>query len=281
MPVISPEGIGPNPQPPSEGPCTWPIKTGCCPDWDTFDPEVQADATAWATEILWALSGRRFGPCTITVRPCGSTCNFAGGWMTFPVFLDGGTASAAGGWFPFVDRMGNWRNCACRGACSCEARCQVWLPGPVVSVTEVNVDGVTLDPSSYRVDNQNLLVRTDGECWPECQNFDLSEFEDEDTFFVTYERGTPVPTAGQIAAGILACSFAKSCVTGCGLPGNLANIDRQGVTIEFVDVSDQLTAGFTGIPFVDSWLRAVNPNRLTHRLRVSSRDINFPRMPTT
>jgi len=279
MPVVNPALV--NPLSPSEGPCAWPIDTSCCPDWDTYTPELQASATAWATDILWPLSGRRFGPCEITVRPCGSTCNFAGGWMTWPVALDGGNAAAAGGWFPFVDQTGVWRNCGCAGVCSCSARCEVFLPGPVAGITEVMIDGIVIPAESYRVDNQELLVRTDGECWPECQdmNLDADPVTGIDTFSVTYSRGTPVPVSGQIAAGILACDFAKTCLTGCKLPGNLSSLSRQGIEVTAIDPTDLLEDGLTGIAQVDTWLRAVNPYKLRERSRLYSPDLNYQRMP--
>lgn len=285
MPVINPAPLVPTPLAAAlEEPCAWPINTNCCPDWDTYEPQLQEDATAWATGILWALTGRRFGPCTITVRPCGSTCNFGGGYMTWPVTLDGNSGGVSGGtWRPFIDGAGVWRNCVCPGACRCAASCEVWLPGPVSSVSEVVVDGVVIPSSAYRIDNGNTLVRQDGECWPQCQDFDLSAVapDTENTFTVTYQRGTPVPVSGQIAAGLLACDFAKSCTTGCKLPGNLASLTRQGVEVTVADPTDELNAGLTGIPQVDQWIRAVNPNRLAGRMKVWSPDVNFPRMTTS
>lgn len=262
-------------------PCAWTINTNCVPDWDTTDPDLQADATAWATQILWALTGRQFGTCDVTVRPCGGGCH-AGGWMTWPVILDGGNASAAGGWFPFVDQSGTWRNCGCVGGCSCSARCEIWLPGPVASVSEVVIDGVTVPPTAYRVDNGSLLVRQDGECWPDCQDFNLSGTapDDENTFLVTYQRGTPVPIAGQTAAGLLAGDFIKSCTTGCKLPGNLASLTRQGVEVSLADPTDELNAGLTGVPQVDQWVRSVNPAKLTSRMKVYSGDVSYPRITT-
>lgn len=259
-------------------PCAWTINTNCVADWDTTDPDLQADATAWATQILWALTGRQFGTCDVTVRPCGGGCH-SGGWMTWPVLLDGGNAAAAGGWFPFVDQSGTWRNCGCAAACNCSARCEVWLPGPVAAITSVVVDGVTIDPSAYRVDNGSLLVRQDGACWPDCQDFNLSGTapDDENTFLVTYQRGTPVPVAGQIAAGLLAGDFIKSCTTGCKLPGNLSSLSRQGVEVSLADPTDELNDGLTGVPQVDQWIRSVNPAKLTSRMKVYSGDLNYPR----
>ena len=280
MPVINQAQAVPNALAALDEPCVWPINTNCCPDWDSYPAELQADATAWATQILWALTGRRFGACTVTVRPCGSTCNFGGGYMTWPVYLDGGSGYSAGTWIPYIDGGGNWRNCACPGACSCRASCEVWLPGPVAAVESVFIDGVEIPPTAYRIDNNNILVRQDGECWPQCQNFDLSGSapDTENTFLVTYQRGTPVPVSGQIAAGLLACDFAQSCTTGCKLPGNLSSLTRQGVEVTVADTTDELNAGLTGIPQVDQWIRAVNPAKLPGRMRVGSLDVNYPRM---
>ena len=265
----------------AEEPCDWPINTNCCPDWDTYTPGLQSDATAWATEVLWALTGRRFGECTVLARPCGGGCH-NGGYMTWPVYLSGNSGAVGATWIPFVDGAGVWRNCACVGACSCAARCEVWLPGPVASITEVVVDGVIVPSTAYRIDNGNILVRQDGECWPECQDFNLSAVDPdtENTFVVTYTRGTPVPMAGQIAAGMLACDFAKSCTTGCKLPGNLASLTRQGVEVTMADPTDELNAGLTGVHFVDQWIRAVNPNELGSRSRVASLDVSLPREMT-
>jgi hypothetical protein len=280
MPVINPLQVG---VPGSgEAPCEWTINTGCCPEWDTYSPQLQADATAWATSILWALTGRRFGLCEVTVRPCGGGCH-DGGYMTWPVTFDGSTGAIGPSWIPFIDVGGVWRNCACPGACSCKARCEVWLPGPVDSVTEVVLDGVIVPAEAYRVDNRSLLVRQDGECWPQCQNFDLSGIapDTENTFLVTYSRGTPVPEAGQIAAGMLACDFARSCTTGCKLPGNLSTLSRQGVEVSMIDPTEELNAGLTGVSLVDQWIRSVNPHRRTRRPRVYSTDISAPRMTTS
>jgi hypothetical protein len=65
-----------------------------------------------------------------------------------------------------------WVNaCGCAaGDCSCTALCEAILPGPVGSVVEILLDGAVLDPSAYRIDNGNRLVRTDGDCWPACQD---------------------------------------------------------------------------------------------------------------
>lgn len=270
MPVINLEPGGP----PSEGPCNWPTITTCCPDWESYPSDVRVNATTWATSILWALTGRRFGECQYTIRPCGSACRH-GGWMTWPVQFDG---DGGYGVLNPVNLGGVWYNCVCPGPCSCKARCEIRLPDPVSSIVSVFVDGLEISPTAYRVDNQSLLVRTDGECWPKCQNLNLSDPTDAGTFFVTYNQGVPVPTALQLAAGILACSFAKDCIAGCGLPGNLSTLSRQGVEVTMIDPTTALGKGLTGIPQVDQAIIAYNPGRLSSRPRVRSLDVPRPRV---
>lgn len=279
MPVINEVPDVPPAPVPGPAPCGWTIDTSCCPDWAGFDIAVRERAEAWATQILWALTGRRFGACELTVRPCGPRCRDVGGWRAYPVVADGyGTGGLLA---PYI-REGTWFNCGCVGACACRPACEAWLPGPVATVVEVTVDGVVIDPSAYRVDDRQWLVRTDGECWPDCQDLDTSDPTADGTFFVTYTRGTPVPVAGQIAAGILACEFAKACAgADCRLPRNLVALSRQGVDIALPDPTDLIGQGLTGIADVDLWIRSVNPTRLTHRLRVWSPDMDYPRVRTS
>lgn len=274
MPTSNPGGIAPLVTP--SIPCGWVVDTTCVPGWDGYTTAQQDRATSWATYILWGLTGRQFGTCEVTVRPCGSSCAWYGGWMTYPVTADGvGTIFA-----PFI-RDGSWFNCGCAGACSCKPKCSVLLPGPVAAVTSVTVDGIVIDPALYRVDNRNRLVGVDGQCWPDCQNMDLTS-PGEGTFEVTYLRGTPLPAAGEIAAGELAGEFIKACAgTDCALPMNIQSLTRQGVQVEMIDPTNVLTSGLTGIRNVDLFIRTVNPQGLTARPRVLSPDLPPAAMRTS
>lgn len=278
MPVINP-AVPAQVVPSEEGPCNWALDLSCCPDWSTFDPAVQSAATAWATYLLWALTGRQYGPCSRSVRPCGKRCEGFGGYMTWPVDqpVSGG---AAGPWMvPFVDN-GVWRNCGCAGTCTCRATCEVVLEGPVAVVDAVLIDGVVLDPSAYRLDNGNILVRTDGECWPECQDMNVGP-DEVGAFTVTYQKGVPVPRAGQIAAGKLACQFAKACGGGdCVLPQELQSLSRNQIEVQVIDPSALPESVLTGIADVDRWVRAVNPANLGARPYVRSSDIRRHRTTT-
>jgi len=191
-------------------------------------------------------------------------------------FGDGGRV-----WWPWVDPGGEWRNCGCPGLCCCGARCEVALPGPVASMVEVRVDNAVIATDAYRVDDRQFLVRQDGGCWPECQNFDVPAASTDNTFVVTYDRGEPVPVGGQLAAGALACTFAKACAAGdCTLPERVSSITRQGVSMELISAEDEFSEYRTGLITADRWLTSINPNRLKQRPKVSSVDLPGPRQTT-
>lgn len=236
----------------SSQPCAWNITVtdDCCPDWSTLPTAQQERALRLATQVMWAATGRRYGVCSTVVRPCGTdrkcgSCGglyFHGGWMR-PYILDG-----------------VWRNCGCGCPCDCKPHCQIKLPGPVDNVSEVLIDGVILSDSSWRVDDFQWLVRTDGECWPQCQDYDV-DVPAAGTLQVTYGRGEPVPLAVLDAAAILACEFAKACAgnDGCRLPGRLQTLTRQGVTVSMVDIDRMLVNSLTGLPEVDMIIMSDNP----------------------
>lgn len=258
-------------------PCDWTINTACDPAWDTYTPEVQESATAWAMGILDALTGRQFDQCPVVVRPCGRRCGYYGGYLTYPV--DSAQASGLGApWMTPYISGGVWRNCSCAGPCACRARHEAYLDGPVAEIVEVKVDGLVIDPAAYRLDNGSILVRTDGEGWPECQDLNLSD-DEQDTFSVQYRPGAPLPPIGQYAAGELASQFAKACSAdaSCILPQQLQSLSRNGVQVEVVDPNLLMENGLTGFPNVDLFIKAVNPQRLARRSRVLSPDLHPPR----
>ena len=262
------------------GPCNWDIQfNDCCECWDELDPAAKQRALNYATTILWAATGRQFGTCESTVRPCGRTCNSnntAGYFWSDGVYV------------PYI-LNGVWRNCFCGcgtgpGCCTCEPHCQVYLPGPVQTITEVTVDGFLIDPSAYRVDNARWLVRTDGDCWPLCQDYSvdagLGIFNDN-TMTVTYGVNEAPPAALLDAAATLACEFAKACRgQPCRLPARASTIARQGVQLTFQNIDVLIAEGFTGIPEVDQVIRAYNPMRLARPMRVFSPDLPKSRTVT-
>lgn len=253
-------------------PCLWEVETTCCDGWDEYSETIRDVARDYATTVLWGATGRQFGVCVQRVRPCGRY-NSSRQWI-WGFFWDGGV------WYPYIDNTGTWRNCGCGFGCNCEPNCQVYLPGPVSSIIEVNLNGVTIDPTAYRVDNGQWLVRTDGDCWPLMA--DLNVDSGEGFFEVVYAKGVEVPRSLKVAAGILACEFAKACTgSPCRLPGRIAQVARQGVSVNMVSLDNLLENGFTGLPEVDQLIQTYNPNHLPRRMRILTPDIPIPRKVTS
>lgn len=250
------------------GPCEdWPIEWTCeLPV--TASPALTGYAVTMASRILWRLSGMQFGPCAVTLRPCRRTCydTWPWGWSQF-----NDLASTPSPW-------PDWRywfplSCgACTSGCSCSSVSEVVLPSPVHSIVTVMMDGTPMATGSYRVDNNRLLVRLDGQQWPYCN--DLSKDDTEPgTWSVTARYGQDIPVGARLAMGELACEIVRA-GTGqdCRLPPGVIQLARQGVTIQYPDVGQLLKDGRTGLYLVDLFLASENPDGLKQRGRFYSVD---------
>lgn len=257
-------------------PCNWTVDLGdCCADWATYSLELQTAAAEFAAVSVWAATGRRYGACRRTVRPCKAN----------EFHNSAGYFYSDGSWMPYIFN-GAWRNCGACGAsfgcCPCQPSCEIWLTPPVSGIVEVRYAGSgAVDPEAYRVDDWQWLVRQDGGCWPSCNDYNVPVQgtyapTDDSAWEVTYLWGLPVPSVLQRAAGVYACEWAKSCLgLECALPQRVTSISRQGVTVTLADVSQLLENGLTGLVEVDSLIQRFNPYRLASRMRIAS-----PDMPT-
>lgn len=222
----------------ASGPCSpWP--TDACVVFPDCTQMVSGYALEAATEVLWARTGRRYGLCETTYRPCRTGCTPAAAWWASPAWGSGWGTGGGWGW-PYPALVGGrWYNLGCGmcgDTCSCTVLHQIALPSPVATVVQVKVDGTVLDPASYRVDDWRFLVRLDGEPWPWCNDLNLADTE-EGTWSVTALYGEEVPALGRLAVGELAIELAKGLcgAAGCRLPmGVLKEITRQGVRKEFL-----------------------------------------------
>lgn len=227
----------------------------CAPrdDEDPIDPATIVLAITLASEILYGLTGEQFGGlCTQTVRPCARRCRPRGTIGRGRPFYEYPDVGIGGAW--------NGATCSCRpNACGCTRLHRVELPAwPVAVVLEVKIDGDLLDPSAYRVDEEQFLTRIDGDAWPACQDLELADTE-PDTFSVRFTSGTAIPPGGAAAAAKYACELARSwCGHDCELPSRVSSITRQGVTLSFESAGQLVQNGQTGVLAVDSWIRAVN-----------------------
>jgi len=145
----------------------------------------------------------------------------------------------------------------------------------VQSIVTVKLDGVVAPTGSYRLDNNRLLVRTDGQQWPSCNNLNKDDTQ-PGTWSVTAVYGQPVPKMGEVAMGELACEILKAMAgEECRLPPGVTQLTRQGVSISVPDIGDLFRDGKTGLYLVDMFLSASNPHKLQQRGRIYSPD----RMP--
>ena len=249
----------------SSGPCQqWPAQITC--DLSTYSPTVTGVALQAATEVLYNLSGRRFGLCQTTIRPCRRSCwdtlwPFPGNWWMWgqwprPLFYNGI-------WYNLTCGQCPGNNCSCNYVDECQ------LPAPVASIDEVRVDGVVLAASAYQLRDFRYLQRIDGSNWPICN--DLSKPDtDVGTWSVTLSFGEAVPMMGQLAVGELTCQFAKllSNDKSCMLPKPVQQLVRQGVTMNFLDPNEVFANGRIGLYLCDLFLSEENPNNLMERARV-------------
>jgi hypothetical protein len=237
---------------------------------DSVDPEdvvLRERAELFAQAAIVVLTGRQIGNCPITVRPCLSACGaqttvYAQPWMV-PYMSDG-----------------RWYNsCGCKPKdCSCKSLDVIYLEGPIARVDEVLVDGVAIDPSDYRVDNHNAVVRLGGVPWPKCQDM-AAPTDAVGTMAVSYVKGAVLDELGEFIAGLLANEYYSACTSGeCSLPSGITAMARQGVSFTFGP--EVFPAGRTGIDAVDVWVESWNPYKVKSPSRIYSVDKVRPRQTT-
>lgn len=271
----------------STGPCEldgWIIdRTSGC--WDIPADTPEETIEIWrrvAAEYLYMVTGQRLGKsCAVAVRPCRKSCaeDFFGSR-----FFQG--YQTTGGWIPYMrdGLMYNASICGCATDCHCGPElCEIEVPGPIFSVTKIDIDGITVDPVTYGyLDARRIVRRSDAAtiqpelpgCWPTCQDLSLPPGQ-PNTFTVYYSTGQAVPFMASQALTQLAAHYIKGCSgCGCGIGSrnNLQSLTRQGVQMEFVDPQQVFSDGRTGLELVDAFVRAYNPGKLAKYSRVMSPD---------
>ena len=231
----------------AEWPIAWP--GGNPPEGASLEDVRRAELLA--TAALRHLTLGRVGGEPITVMPCARTCcnpRFEVGRTFFPIMLDNGM----------------YGNCFCGFDCRCSDAPTVLLDGPVGRIDEVQVDGVILDPSEYRVEDGNRLVRlTPNQGWPPCAG---------DRFTVTYLNGYEVDELGEYVGGIMAKEYLAALTDdrNCRLPAEATTVARQGLTLTFTP--GLFPGGLTNIHEVDVYVQQWNPNGLKVKPGVWSPD---------
>ncbi len=215
--------------------------------------EEWAEVIAYASAVLWALTGRRWAgqrtrnvtvtaPVTGEAHPVGWDLSWG---LVHPVLIGGEVYN-----------------------CGCRTSTRVRLPDDAVTdVEEVRVGGTLRNPTSYWLD-RGYLVDTAGHGWPTCPP----------GFTVRYRHGRRPPPAGRRAAALYARELGRARAGDPASPLllNLTSRTRQAVTETFVPAADLIAKGQTGVPQVDSWVATVNPAKLTRRARAWSPDTHPP-----
>lgn len=246
------------------GPCveSWGAPTFFC-ELSAAAQAVTGVAAPIAAEILWSMTGRQIGACSMLIRPCAQSCfgdwPFIGQWWQL------------GQWPRPLFYQGVWYNITCGNgcaerSCSCNFVSQVILPAPVSAVTQVKVDGVVLASTAYRVDDMRYLVRTDGGIWPLCN--DLSKADTQTgTWSVTLASGVPLNATGRMAWAELTQQVAKvlACDDDCAIGKPVQQLVRQGVTMNFLDPTELFPDGRLGLYWCDVFIAQMNPNALMAR----------------
>jgi len=237
---------------------------------DSLDPDIRARSEALAWSTLSALLGYRVSLCPVVLRPCLAGCGPLGTYYS-------AAESGGGGTFQPHISGGRWYNgCGCTTDCSCTSLCEVVMPAPVGAIVSVKLNGATLAPSAYRVDNGNRLVRTDGDCWPSCQDMTSTG---QGSFIVSFHPYLAPNDLLRYAAGLLANEFYRACTgEACRLPSGVTGISRNGISMTIP--SGLFPNGGTGIREIDAIIRMYNPNGLKMTARVVSPDSTRGRVQT-
>lgn len=225
-----------------------------------------------ASELLWMNSGRRYGTCTVTVRPVEREWAQTLGILQWP-WLTAYMASFNPFMWPRFWMLPMPCGMGCGAGCGHMSSHRADLrKSPVRSIERVLIDGQVLPPSAYRVDNFRYLVRLDGAQWPRRQRIDADDSQ-AGTWSVTFTYGRTPPRSGVLAAGVFARELALA-IQGkkCSLPDRITTLSRQGVQAQMIPLNEYMNQGRTGIRLVDDFLIAVNRNGLSSRAKVYRAD---------
>lgn len=220
------------------------------------DAALVESALLWASRRVFMATGYQFfGCCEATIRPCRQqTCGVVS--ATLP---DG---------FPWTswlqpEQLPAWASglvpvwaCSCSADdCSCTSWDRIPLPLlPAREVVSVQIDGDTLDPSSYTLVDSAWLLRVDGERWPTCQAVELPD-GDVGTWSVTYRHGLDLPPEGVPLVAQYACELARACKGGdCSLGPGIRVVHRDGVEFAVAEPADYRERNLTGFGPLDDWI---------------------------
>ena len=221
--------------------------------------EFTLEAAQVASNLLWAMSGRKYtGETIVTER---YTCTLRNNRLgpstktTSPILFGGDVYNIPSGDYDEYSELTS-------DGMSPDSR--IRLRGrPVTRIISMrNRLGQILDPSSYYlVDHSTIHVKA-GTPWTPCNTE------------ITYAYGVPVPTAGKMAARKLAIEFARLWAGDemCELPQRVTSVSRQGVSYTILDNQEFIDELRTGLYEIDLFLKTVNPDNARRKSKVFSPD---------
>jgi len=221
--------------------------------------EYSLEAAQTASNLLWAMSGRKYmGETIVTER---YTCTLKNHRLgpsiktNSPVLFGGDVYNIPSGDYDEYSEL---------TADGMSPDSRVRLRGrPVTRIISMRSrTGLILDPSSYYlVDHSTIHIKA-GTPWTPCN------------VEVTYAYGIPVPVAGKMAARKLAIEFARlwSGDEDCELPQRVTSVSRQGVSYTILDNQEFIDELRTGLYEIDLFLKVVNPDNARRKAKVFSPD---------
>lgn len=156
----------------------WATPEDLCCDTVKYDTDDIEQSIEIASQLLFRRTGYEYtGTCETTIRPCLECA------------------------------------CGCGSSYNCKwDKLEIKTPGnqPVLSIDNVTVDGVTLDPSKYYLHGNRFLTHRGNSwaVWP-TQDMDLPLGE-VGTWSIDITYGKPIPALGRVAAADLAVEFLKT-----------------------------------------------------------------------
>jgi hypothetical protein len=224
------------------------------------ESEFAYEAAKSASNLLWALSGRKYsGITTVTERyVCASRRYRYGASIrnSKAELINGEVYNIPSSDIDFYYDITS-------DGTSQSARLR--LRGrPVTKIHSIrNRLGKIINPSQYYLVDHSTIQATAGVPWTPC---DVE---------VTYTYGVEPPALGKMAARTLAIEFAKlwSGDDDCMLPQRVTSVSRQGVSYTILDSQDFIDDMRTGIYAVDLFLKSVNPDKARAKARVFTPDL--------
>lgn len=250
-----------------------------CSDY-TLDPSSLADFFEISSELLYRWTAMQFpGVGTETIRPCTQRT-----FQDYPgTHVGAGRLSSDYLYSPLGFPFGfPFSACGCGeiDTCGCGFLPQIRLPRWPIRTVSVKIDGAPF--TSVRIDEDQFLVRTDGQQFPCCQDLSLPDTA-PNTWSVSYTWGHGVPLSGRKAAAVLACELFLACQPDdvsakCRLPRNIVSMTRQGISVQFADTKGFLISKLgspikTGLVEVDTFILAYNPHGLDAPCEIMSPDV--------